>query len=177
MEGEARRTKIMEILQKERVPVSGTELAKRTGVSRQVIVTDIALLRASYRNILSTNRGYLLYEPVPERKLYSRVVKVKHGKEDIVRELDCIVDAGGRVRDVIVEHEIYGRIVGELVIHSRADVRKFMRRVETYGTRPLTDLTEGIHFHTIEAEQEETLEAVVRALAGEGFLLEEIDLM
>lgn len=173
MEGEARRIKIMEILQEERGPVSGTELAKRTGVSRQVIVTDIALLRTSCRNILSTNRGYLLYEPVQERKLYTRVVKVKHGKEDILRELDCIVDAGGRVVNVIVEHDIYGRIVGELAIRNRADARKFVQRVVTYGTKPLTDLTEGVHFHTIEAEQEETLDVAVKALVEEGFLLEE----
>mgnify|MGYP001036726151 FL=1 len=88
-----------------------------------------------------------------------------------MRELDCIVDAGGSVLDVIVEHEIYGRLVGGLVIRSRADVRKFMCRVEEYGTKPLTDLTQGIHFHTIEAEQEEILEAVVEALEKEGFLL------
>ncbi|MDE6883121.1 MAG: transcription repressor NadR [Lachnospiraceae bacterium] len=174
MEGEARRTRIMEILQKESVPVSGTELARRTGVSRQVIVQDIALLRTSCQNILSTNRGYLLYEPMQAGKLCRRVVRVKHGREDIMRELDCIVDAGGRVMNVIVEHAIYGQIVGELVIHNRADVRKFMDRVEAYGTKPLTDLTEGVHFHTIEAEREEMLEAAVRALDEEGFLLEEM---
>lgn len=172
MDGEARRNRIIQILQTESVPVSGTELAKRTGVSRQVIVQDIALLRTSYQNILSTNRGYLLYEPVQAEKMYRRVVKVKHSREDILRELDCIVDAGGRVMNVIIEHAIYGQIVGELVIHNRADVRKFMNRVETYGTKPLTDLTEGVHFHTIEAEQEETLDRVMKALAKEGFLLE-----
>ena len=95
------------------------------------------------------------------------------GKEDILRELYCIVDAGGRVLNVIVEHDIYGRIVGELVIRSRADARRFMQRVIAYGTRPLTDLTEGVHYHTIEAEQEETLDMAVKALAEEGFLAEE----
>ena len=70
-----------------------------------------------------------------------------------------------------VEHEIYGQLVGNLVIQSRADVRRFMHRVEEYGTKPLTDLTEGVHSHTIEAEQEETLDAVCMALAEEGFLL------
>ena len=173
MEREARRSKIVETLQEESGPISGTELAKRTGVSRQVIVTDIALLRTSCRNILSTNRGYLLYEPMQEKKPCTRVVKVKHDKEDILRELYCIVDAGGRVLNVIVEHDIYGRIVGELVIRSRADARRFMQRVIAYGTRPLTDLTEGVHYHTIEAEQEETLDMAVKALAEEGFLAEE----
>ncbi len=170
MEGELRREKIIEILRKETTPVSGTDLAKRMGVSRQVIVQDIALLRASYQNIISTNRGYLLYVETARQKRYSKVVKVRHRKEDIVKELDCIVDAGGKVLNVIVEHEIYGKISGDLVIGSRADVRKFIHRVEAYGTKPLTELTEGVHFHTIEAEQEETLDAVERALAEAGFL-------
>ena len=171
MEGEVRREKILDALQRAEKPISGTDLARRMGVSRQVIVQDIALLRASYKNIISTSRGYLLYVEPAERKMYSRVVKVKHRKEDIVRELDCVVDAGGSVLNVIVEHDIYGRLVGELIIRSRADVRKFMRRVEEYGTKPLTDLTEGVHFHTIEAEREEILDAAVKALDDAGFLL------
>lgn len=170
MEGEVRRGKIIDTLQKEKTPVSGSDLAKRMGVSRQVIVQDIALLRTSYKNILSTNRGYLLYEEPAQRETYSRIVKVKHRKEDIVRELDCIVDTGGRVLNVIVEHDIYGRLTGDLIIHNRADVRKFMRKVEEYGTKPLTDLTEGVHFHTIEADREEILDDVVQALAEEGLL-------
>ena len=172
MDGEIRREKIMDILHKEKTPISGSDLAKRMGVSRQVIVQDIALLRASYKNILSTNRGYLLYVEPQEKKLCRRVIKVKHKKEDIVRELDSIVDAGGRVLNVMIEHEIYGQLTGDLVIHSRADVRKFIRKVEEYGTRPLTDLTEGVHYHTVEAEQEEILDAVVKALEAEGFLYE-----
>lgn len=170
MDGEIRREKIMDILHKEKTPVSGSDLAKRMGVSRQVIVQDIALLRTSYKNILSTNRGYLLYAEPERQKMYRRVVKVIHRKEDIIRELDCIVDAGGSVLNVIVEHGIYGQLVGELIIHNRADVRKFMHKVEEYGTKPLTDLTQGVHFHTIEADQEETLDAVVKALDEEGFL-------
>lgn len=172
MEGRLRRDRIIEELKRERHPLSGSELAGRMGVSRQVIVQDIALLRASYKNILSTNRGYLLYVEPQEEKLCRRVVKVKHKKEDIVRELDSIVDAGGRVLNVIIEHEIYGQLTGDLIIHNRADVRKFMQKVEEHGTRPLTDLTEGVHFHTVEAEREEILDAVVRALAAEGFLYE-----
>ncbi|MBD5487544.1 MAG: transcription repressor NadR [Lachnospiraceae bacterium] len=171
MKGEARRQEIIEILSGAKEAVSGNDLAKRLGVSRQVIVQDMALLRTSYRNIISTNKGYLLYEESPKREWFRREVRVRHGREDIVRELDCIVDAGGWVVDVIVEHEIYGRLSGELVIRSRADVREFMRRVEEYQTKPLTELTEGVHLHTIEAEREETLNAVERALAEAGFLV------
>ncbi len=163
---------MIEILQQESQPVSGSEIAKRVGVSRQVIVQDIALLRTSYQNIISTNRGYLLYNRDNERKYARRVVKVKHQKEDIVQELDIVVDAGGQVINVIVEHEIYGPLTGELMIRNRADVRNFMRRVEEYQTKPLTDLTGGVHFHTIEAENEETLDEIVRQWKTAGFLTE-----
>lgn len=170
-EGDARRKKIIEILRQESSPVSGSEIAKRVGVSRQVIVQDIALLRTAYDNLFSTNRGYLLYEE-GKNPCARRVVKVKHRKEDIVRELDIVVDAGGRVVDVIVEHEIYGALTGELKIRSRADVRNFMRRVEEHQTKPLTELTDGVHFHTIEAEDEETLDEIVRQWKDAGFLYE-----
>ena len=39
-----------------------TTLAKEFDVSRQVIVQDVALLRANGKNIFSTNRGYLIQE-------------------------------------------------------------------------------------------------------------------
>ena len=172
MGGEARRKKIIEILQQENRPVSGSDMAGRVGVSRQIIVQDIALLRTSYQNILSTNRGYLLYHDDQEPYCARRIVKVKHQKEDIVRELDIVVDAGGKVINVIVEHEIYGRLTGELMIRNRADVRKFMHRVEEHQSRPLTDLTGGVHFHTIEAENEEILDDIVRQWKEAGFLME-----
>lgn len=173
LKGEARRKEIITILGGAKEPVSGTDIARRLGVSRQVIVQDMALLRISYSNIISTNRGYLLYEESPRREWRRREVRVRHGKEDIERELECIVDAGGWVVNVIVEHEIYGRLSGDLVIRSRADVREFMRKVELYRTKPLTELTGGVHLHTIEAEREETLDAVEKALADAGFLCEE----
>lgn len=172
MEGDVRRKKLIEILQQESQPVSGSEIAKRVGVSRQVIVQDIALLRTSYQNIISTNRGYLLYNRDNERKCARRVVKVKHQKEDILQELDIVVDTGGQVINVIVEHEIYGPLTGELMIRNRADVRNFVRKVEEHQTKPLTDLTGGVHFHTIEAENEETLDEIVRQWKEAGFLME-----
>ena len=165
-----RRREIVRLIRESREPVPAKELARLCDVSRQVIVQDMALLRISCRNIISTNRGYLLYEETPKREWCRREVRVRHSKEDIVRELNCIVDAGGWVIDVIIEHEIYGRLSGELVIRSRADVREFIHRVEMYRTKPLTELTGGVHIHTIEAEREETLDAVEKALADAGFL-------
>lgn len=172
MEGDIRRKKILEILSRENCPISGTELAGMMGVSRQVIVQDIALLRASYKNILSTNKGYILFEEEKKPKLYRRSVKVKHKNEEITEELNMIVDCGARVLDVVVEHDIYGQITVDLIINNRADVEAFVQKVEENKTRPLNELTEGIHFHTIEAESEEVLNKVMRRLKDAGFLLE-----
>ncbi|MDD6810767.1 MAG: transcription repressor NadR [Lachnospiraceae bacterium] len=171
MEGDTRRKKIMEILQQKSQPVSGTELAGMMGVSRQIIVQDIALLRTSYKNILSTNKGYLLYESVSRPQYCRRSFKVKHGNEEIRQELNLIVDAGARVLDVVVEHNIYGQIMVDLIINNRTDVDAFVRQVEENKTKPLNELTDGVHFHTIEAEREEILDEVEKRLKEAGFLL------
>ena len=171
MEGDSRRKKIMEILQQGNRPISGTEFAGMMGVSRQVIVQDIALLRASYKNILSTNKGYLLFKDGSRPGYYRKTVKVKHTNEEIGQELNLIVDAGARVLDVAIEHDIYGKITAELIVGNRADVQDFVKKVEDHETKPLTVLTEGIHFHTIEAPEEDILEEVERQLGKAGFLL------
>lgn len=171
MEGDVRRNKIMEILTGAHHPVSGTELSGMMGVSRQVIVQDIALLRASYKNILSTNKGYLLFEEETKPRYYRRTVKVKHKNEEIAKELNLIVDSGARVLDVVVEHDIYGQIMVDLIINNRLDVEAFVQKVEENKTKPLNELTEGVHFHTIEAEKEEILYEVEKRLGEAGFLL------
>lgn len=172
MDGELRRNEIMKILQEEEHAISGSELAKRMGVSRQVIVQDIALLRARYQNILATNRGYLLYEEKRFPTYEKRTVKVKHDSRDIREELNLIVDAGARVLDVAVEHAIYGQITAPLIINNRKDVEDFVRKTTCNQTKPLTSLTEGVHFHTIVAEQEEILTEAERKLREAGFLLD-----
>jgi transcriptional regulator of NAD metabolism len=118
MEGTERRSKIIELLKNSATPISGSELAKQLLVSRQVIVQDIALLRAVNKNILSTTKGYLLY--YQEQQKVNRCFYVKHSTEQIKDELLTIVDYGGTVLDVIVSHEIYGSIEADLIIHSRA---------------------------------------------------------
>lgn len=169
MEAEERRDKLIGILREQEEAVSGTELAARLGVSRQVIVQDIALLRAVNRNILSTNKGYLLFEEKKQKK--TAVVKVKHDAEQIRDELYTIVDLGGSISDVFIEHDIYGQIAADLIIKSRADVDSFVDKVVQNNTKPLTDLTYGVHYHTIEADTEAALEAVRRALAQKGYLI------
>ena len=154
MEGDARRTRILEILHKESQPVSGTELAGMLGVSRQVIVQDIALLRATDKNILSTNKGYILFLEKQNENRKKRTFKVKHKDEEILDELNTIVDFGGKVIDVVVEHDIYGQIAADLIVNSRADAEAFVKKVNEYGTKSLNELTHGVHFHTVEADSE-----------------------
>lgn len=171
MEGDARRNKILDILHEETTPVSGTELAGKLGVSRQVIVQDIALLRATDKNILSTNKGYILFVGKENEARKKRTYKVKHKDQEILDELNTIVDFGGRIVDVVVEHDIYGQIAADLIINSRADAEAFVKKVEKYKTKPLNNLTDGVHFHTVEADTEAILERIGNELDKKGYLI------
>ena len=169
MDGENRRKTLLDLLAAAEEPLSGSALAKKLGVSRQVIVQDIALLRATNRDILSTARGYLLYTPHSTRR--NRCFMVSHTTEQIADELNTIVDLGGKVLDVIVTHPIYGSITVNLIISSRRDVQEFVHKIETKQTKPLKELTDDIHYHTVEAESEEVLDSIEKALAEKKYLL------
>jgi uncharacterized protein len=170
MEGQKRREKIVELLLKAKEPVSGSDLAKKLGVSRQVIVQDIALLRAVNKNILSTTRGYLIY--LPEKQKATRCYMVKHTTEEIEDELCTIVDNGGKVLNVIVDHELYGQISADLIIKSRQDVYDFIKKFKLKNTVPLKELTDGVHLHTVEADSEEILDKIEMALRKKKYLLD-----
>lgn len=176
IDGDRRREEIIRILSNsghEGRPVAGTELAGRLGVSRQVIVQDIALLRAVNKNILSTNKGYLLFQEGQGNKAFKRTFKVKHSYEQMREELYAIVDCGGRLLDVVVEHPIYGQIMVDLIIRSRQDADNFVKQVEVHGTKPLNELTYGVHYHTVEADSMEILDMIEKALTEKNFLLNE----
>jgi transcriptional regulator of NAD metabolism len=135
-----------------------------------VIVQDIALLRASEINLLSTTKGYLLYQSDNPR--VKRVYRVKHTTEQIEDELCTIVDNGGKILDVLVVHEIYGEIATPLIIRNRNDVYDFVKKVNEKKIVPLKELTAGIHRHTIEADSDETLDRIEKALKEKNYLLE-----
>lgn len=176
MDGDKRRKRILEILHKEIQPISGTELSGMLGVSRQIIVQDIALLRATDKNILSTNKGYILFVEKLNANRKKRTYKVKHKDEDILDELNTIVDFGGKILDVVVEHNIYGQIAVDLIINSRADAEAFMKDIIKYKTKPLNDLTHGIHYHTVEADAEDVLERIENELDRKGYLIKDTNL-
>lgn len=164
MEGKIRRSKIMEILKEETDPVSGSMLAKMTGVSRQVIVQDITLLRTEYP-ILATAKGYLLY-PVAKEKP-RRTFCVKHELEQTKEELYAIVDHGGKVLDVIVEHDVYGQIRADLMLSCRKEVDEFCAFLEKSKSGPLNIIGGGVHYHTVEAATEVILEEI-------GYVLDDV---
>lgn len=169
MDGERRRELIIEMLETEMEPISGSEFAKRLGVSRQVVVQDMALLRAGNKNILATNKGYIYFNPSPKKR-YQRCVKVCHDTEAIRDEFYIVLDAGAKVLDVTVEHAIYGSISVDLLIENLQDADEFVRRIEMGDTRPLKELTGNVHFHTLEAESEEALDKAEAGLRLKGYL-------
>lgn len=169
MEGETRREQIIELLNRSKAPVSGMELAKLMGVSRQVIVQDIALLRAMDKNILSTNKGYILYEPDKDRIKARRTIAVNHTDDEMREELYTIVDYGGKVLDVVVEHDVYGQLTGDLILKNRQDVDEFMGKIKSSSSQSMLTLTGGRHFHTIEADSEKILDAIEQELKVKGF--------
>ncbi|MGO1580884.1 MAG: transcription repressor NadR [Peptoniphilaceae bacterium] len=159
-ETEARRKKIIEILKESHNPIKGSSLAERYGVSRQVIVQDIAILKAENYKIISTNRGYKLFT----EDNYSRVIKVSHDDNKIREELNEIVDRGAVVKDVFVWHKAYGKILVDLNIKSRRDIDKLIFNIEAGISKPLKKLTEDYHYHTIVADSEEILDEIEESL-------------
>ena len=166
MKGEERRKQLLNILSSSNNPVSGGTLSKELNVSRQIIVQDISLLRANGATIFSTNKGYLLQE---DRK-YSRVFKVYHTDDQVEEELSTIVDAGGQIRDVFVYHKVYGVLKADMGIKSRRDIRAYMEEISTSKSSLLKNVTSGYHYHTIDAESEEILDAIQEELQQKGFL-------
>jgi transcriptional regulator of NAD metabolism len=171
MDGNTRREKIIEAIRESVDPISGSALAKLFKVSRQVIVQDIALLRASDYDIISTTKGYLLYQA--KESTIQQVFYVRHSTDDIEDELCTIVDNGGKIMDVHVVHEIYGQIVTELIIRNRNDVYDFVNKVKEKKIVPLKELTAGTHRHTIEADSKEILDKIAEALRRKNYLIEE----
>ena len=168
MEGRERRERIIDILKNSDEPLAGTERAARLKVSRQVIVQDIALLRAVDKNIISTNKGYMFFEP--HEAMCRRIFMVKHTDEQMRDELNSIVDNGGQVLDVIIEHDVYGPITVDLQLSTRHDVDEFMERIMG-NARPLKYLTDGVHYHTVEAESEKALDRIENVLKQKGYLI------
>lgn len=168
MTGDQRRKEIIQRIQGSSEPVSGRELAGMYDVSRQVIVQDIALIRAAGYDVLSTNRGYLLNQS----GAVTRTFKVSHTDEQLEEELLAIIDLGGKVQNVMINHRVYGHMEAQLNIGSRKRVNDFMEDIRSGKSSPLKNITSNYHYHTIEADSEETLDLIEEALRKKHFLVE-----
>ena len=158
MTGSDRRKQIVDQIRNSTTPVAGKVLAAAYDVSRQVIVQDIALIRAAGYDIISTNRGYIINEPAA----VSRVFKVKHTDAQVEEELTEIIDLGGIVRNVMVNHRVYGHMEAE-----------FMDDIQNGKSSPLKNITSDYHYHKVEADSEETLDLIEDMLRNKGFLVED----
>ncbi len=169
MSGKERRDSISHRLRESRDPISGTKLAREFNVSRQVIVQDVAILRAAHMDIISTNRGYLLRNS-PGGKA-TRVFKMCNTDEQTEDELNTIVYYGGIVENDFVNHKVYGRVQVDLNIRSVRDVTEFIRGIKSGKSSPLKNITSDYHYHTVSADSEETLDLIENALREKNYLI------
>lgn len=161
-----RREEILRLINDSDEPMSGSMLSKKLDVSRQVIVQDIALLKAAGYDILSTNKGYILSDSTA----CMRVFKVRHTNDQTEDELNTIVDIGGTVVDVFVWHRVYGKIEAKLNIASRRNVQQCIDGLVSGKSSALMNITSGYHYHTVKADCEETLDIIEKALGEKNYL-------
>ena len=169
--GKLRRDQIIQMIRNSEEPISASTLATRFAVSRQVIVQDIALLRAADYQIESTIRGYRMDRPTSCR----RVFKVRHSEDHTSKELQTIIDGGGTVVEVFVNHRVYGVIRTPMQIRSRRDIDHLVHEISSGNSSLLMHMTSGYHFHTVEAATEEILDGIAARLEQHGFLAPVLD--
>lgn len=172
--GEQRRQILLEKLKAAGAPLTGSDLAAFASVSRQVIVSDMTLLKARSEPILATSQGYLYMNKGATGEA-SRQIACRHLPEETEEELLILVGAGATVKDVSVEHPVYGELTAGIHVSTAAEVRDFMQRVRDTGASYLLELTDGTHLHTITAPNEAVLDAAADAMRQHGFLLEDTE--
>ena len=167
-----RKQEFLALLKQSKEAINGQSLAEQFGVTRQIIVQDIALLRADGAQIISTNRGYI-YKNSDDNSYAHRLFKVNHTVNEMEEELLAIVDNGGRIKNIMIDHPVYGEIQTLLKLTCRRDVRHFLKQATSSDFRPLSELTNGVHFHLVEADSQQDLDYIEEALHHLGFLVKE----
>ncbi|WP_026568982.1 transcription repressor NadR [Sediminibacillus terrae] len=169
--GEKRRVAILKWLKDAKKPITGGELAEKTAVSRQVIVQDISLLKAKNEPIMATSQGYLYIRDTPDHSLHKRVIACIHQPDQTKEELYLLVDHGVTVKDVRIEHPVYGDLTASIMVSSRHEVDQFLDKIQSTNAAYLSQLTDGTHLHTLEADTEEKLSAACQALEKADILI------
>lgn len=171
MDSKERRIVIEDMLRKSSSSQRGHIIAQKLGVTRQVIVKDIAILRAEGKNIIATPDGYIMIDNKYNK--FKKVIAVSHSADKIEDELMSIVKFGGVIQDVIVEHPLYGEIRGMLMLKSSYDIESFMKKIKQNNAEPLLVLTGGVHLHTILSEDETSMDKIIMELKNKGYLISE----
>ncbi|MCQ4638504.1 transcription repressor NadR [Anaerovorax odorimutans] len=175
MDAKKRRSQILSMLKKSDTPVSASSLAENLSVSRQIIVGDVAILRASGACITATPRGYV-YEEESSGFPYEGLLACRHTPAQLQEELYTIVDFGGFVIDVTIEHPLYGQLSGPLNIGSRYDVDLFIEKVEAAeNAKPLSVLTGGIHLHRIGCKDKSVFSLIRDQLDERGIIFSSVE--
>ncbi|RFU71597.1 transcription repressor NadR [Peribacillus saganii] len=169
--GEERRLQLLELLKNRNEPVTGNELAKISNVSRQVIVGDITLLKARNEPIIATSQGYLFMKQVENTVQAERTLGCSHTPDRTEEELNLLVDLGITVKDVRIEHPVYGNLSAPIMVSNRGEVQQFIAKINKTNASFLSELTEGIHFHTLLARSEQALDEAETALKKIGLLI------
>lgn len=162
-----RRKEILKQLKTSSKAIPAKAFAEQFGVSRQIIVGDMSVIRATYPEIISTNKGYV----IEEKTACVREYKVKHGPDRVKEELTLIVDCGGIIRNVSISHRAYGRISADMNLSSRQDVLEFVERLVDSKSTLLGSVTSGYHYHLVEASSEERLDLIEKKLKEADFLV------
>ena len=170
MSSNERRQKLLQILKKSDKPVKGSELSAELQVSRQVVVKDIALLRASGLEIIATSNGYIVLDSVKNE--FKIKCKNHNSDDELYDELQTIIDLGGKVKDVIVEHPTYGVLKADLNVATNRDLRNFMQKAATNEFKQLSVLSPDYHIHTIEVDNDEIFEEIQKELKLKNILFE-----
>ncbi|MBD1381214.1 transcription repressor NadR [Metabacillus arenae] len=170
--GDERRALLLQWLKETTYPLTGSDLAKKTNVSRQVIVQDVSLLKAQNEPIIATSQGYLYLRPKGEQdKTFERIIASRHSPEDAEKELNLIVDHGVTVLDVTIEHPVYGDLKASIHVSNRKEVKEFFNKMRSTNAALLSQLTDGLHLHTLVASSDSTLDEVCTSLDKAGFLV------
>lgn len=172
--GDTRRQLLVDLLQKATRPLPGRALGERMNVSRQVIVGDITLLKAKGYPIIATSRGYVYVHDEPTSSKITKTIVCQHQPEDTEKELHILVDNGCTVKDVKIEHPVYGDLSASIMVSNRREVEQFIEKIQAVDATYLLDMTEnGVHSHTIEAETEEDIIQAENDLKRAGILVDE----
>lgn len=164
-----RRNYIQKTLMNSELSVKGQDFADELGVTRQIIVKDIAILRAAGVNIIATPDGYIMNKR--DKELNSKVLVLCHKRDEIEDELNTIIRYGGIVEDIIVEHQLYGEIKATLMLKTIYDVERFIKKLYEYKVEPLLKLTDGLHIHTVVTETKEQMDNIIHELDKKGYLI------